>query len=77
MNISITQKQLQQLLFIDDSLFKVEWQHNETIRDYDLLITLPRYSSEDERVKVVRKKMVDYLIAMEIEYLEQNENINK
>lgn len=54
----LTHKQLQQLLFIDDSLFKIEWENNQKINAYDLLITLPAIKSEDQRLQQVRKAIV-------------------
>lgn len=62
----LTKKHLQQLLFIDDQLFKVEWQKNDKIKTFDLLITLPTINSEDERVQKTRKLIVQYLLALEI-----------
>jgi hypothetical protein len=43
----LTHKHIQQMLFIDDQLFRVEWEHNMKIRTYDLMITLPQIKSED------------------------------
>lgn len=65
----LTKKHLQQLLFIDDQLFKVEWQKNDKIKTFDLLITLPTINSEDERVQKTRKLIVQYLLALEIQFL--------
>jgi len=77
MNITITKKHIQQLLFINDELFKIEWAENASIKDFDLLIILPRFTSEDARVKDTRKRIVHYLIAMEIEYLEKHPEFEK
>ena len=60
----LTQRHIQQLLFIDDELFKVEWDFNQKIKYDDLLITLPIIRSEDERLLKVRKNIVQYLLAM-------------
>jgi hypothetical protein len=43
----LTQRHIQQMLFIDDQLFKVEWALNQKIKYIDLLITLPVIRSED------------------------------
>jgi hypothetical protein len=76
MRVTISHKHLQQLLFIDGDLYKVEWANNPAIKDYDLLLTLPPYTSEDTRVNEVRNKIVRFLMAMELEYLEKN-NLTK
>lgn len=46
----LTHKHLQQLLFIDDQLFRVEWQVNQKLKCHDLLIFLPQIPSEDQRL---------------------------
>lgn len=65
----MTYKQLQQLLFIDDTLFAVEWQHNQKIGTIDVMVTPPKIISEDQRISNTRKSIVKYLLAMEVEYL--------
>jgi hypothetical protein len=45
MELSI--KHLQQLLFIDEGLYTVEWQMNQKINNYDLMIISPEIRSED------------------------------
>jgi len=40
-------KHLQQLLFIDEGLYTVEWQMNQKINNYDLMIISPEIRSED------------------------------
>jgi hypothetical protein len=45
---------------------------NQKINQYDLLITLPNYQSHDERIARVRKNIVKYLLAMEVEFLGGN-----
>lgn len=41
------------------------------IKGQDLLITLPKFTSEDARIRETRNKMVNYLSAMELEYMEK------
>jgi hypothetical protein len=62
-------KHLQQLLFIDEELYTIEWQMNQRINNYDLMIISPDIRSEDERIQNTRKKIVNYLIALELEFL--------
>lgn len=70
--MEVTQKNLQQLLFIDDSLFNIKWENNIKVKGFDLMITPSEIKSEDERIQATRKKIVNYLIALEVEYLSEN-----
>lgn len=46
---------------------------NDKTKSYDLLMILPEIKSEDERIKIVRSNLVNYLLAMQAEFI----NLNK
>jgi hypothetical protein len=56
--IELTQRSLQQLLFLDDRLYEIEWQYHEKCKRPDLQLRLPAFKSEDERVWSVRTRIV-------------------
>ena len=73
----MTHKTIQQLQFIDDSFFKVEWEaigkNRDNQNEYDLLITLLQEEiSLDYCVAGARRKIVEYLMTQELEYRTQN-----
>lgn len=43
----VAQSQLQQLLFLDDTLFAIEWAMSDRVKAYDLLLHSPVINSED------------------------------
>ena len=69
----LTHRTIQQLQFIDDCFFKVEWEvlskNRDNQNEYDLLITLPQKEiSIDSCVTEARRKIVEYLMTKELEY---------
>jgi len=38
---------LEQLLFLDESLFEVKWEWSYTKKGYDVMIALPKIKSKD------------------------------
>lgn len=40
-------KHLEQLLYLDETLFEVKWEWSSTKKGYDVMITLPKIKSKD------------------------------
>lgn len=58
---------LEQLIFIDDSLYIIEWIPNKN-QKYALRLQLPEVPSFDRRKAEARKKIVNYLLTLEAEF---------
>ena len=60
-NTLIEYKTIQQLLFLDDKCYQMEWKMNEKIRRYDLKLMASEISSMDGRRAQMRANIVRYL----------------
>jgi hypothetical protein len=67
--MQFTHRHLQQLIFLDETLYELDWAINDKFRRHDLQIRLPQIKSHDARRREVRKKIVAYLLAKEAEFL--------
>jgi hypothetical protein len=65
LKITVTLNHLQQILFLDPEHYKIEWSMSPGTRNHELLVTLPRFDSQEERINQARKKILCYLLAME------------
>lgn len=68
-SIIVELKHIQQLLFLDENCYIVEWKMNDKIKKFDLKIALPRIDSMDMRRMEMRKNVVKFLISKEAELL--------
>ena len=68
-SIVVELKHIQQLLFLDENCYIVEWKMNDKIKKFDLKIALPRINSMDMRRMEMRKNIVKFLISKEAEFL--------
>lgn len=62
-SIIVELKHIQQLLFLDENCYIVEWKMNDKIKKFDLKIALPRVDSMDIRRMEMRKNIVKFLIS--------------
>ena len=57
-NTVIEYKNFQQLTYLDEQCYALEWKMNDKIRRYDIKIARPAYNSQDNRSSEMRKKIV-------------------
>lgn len=54
-------KHLEQLLYLDETLYEIKWERNKDYRKYDILVKLPEIKSRQVRKAMLRETIVAYL----------------
>ena len=66
---TLSLENIEQIMFLDDSLLKIEWERRNKNRDqeyeYDLMVTMPKLDNFDPVIKSAKRKIIEYLVAME------------
>jgi len=71
MKVTITEEDLQKILYLAPGFYNLVWEKNERIKKYDLVMRLPRgcEETEEERKTGFRRAIVDYLTRLHEEFL--------
>jgi len=52
---------MEQLLYLDESLYELKWEWSYEKKGYDVMIVQPKILSKDDRKTKVRQVMIDFL----------------
>ncbi len=61
LRVFLEMRHLEQLLYLDESLYEVKWEWSYEKKGHDIMIVQPKIQSKDERKTRVRQVMIDFL----------------
>ncbi len=54
-------RHLEQLQYLDESLYELKWEWSYDKKSYDIMIVQPKFQSKDDRKTKIRQVIIDFL----------------